>query len=89
MVSLKRKRLSFSEKYKAITDLESGTKSSKLVEKYSVKKCDINMAATNKEVLFNLMRLAQKGKTWCSDRMRIRRKRYLTGFKNAKEQVTS
>lgn len=36
MVSLKRKRLSFSEKYKAITDLESGTKSSKLVEKYSV-----------------------------------------------------
>ena len=36
MVSLKRKRLSLSEKYKAITEVASGTKPSKVAEKYDV-----------------------------------------------------
>ena len=36
MASLKRKRLSLSEKYKAISEVESGTKPSKVAEKYGV-----------------------------------------------------
>ena len=36
MVSLKRKRLSLSKKYKAITEVASGTKPSKVAEKYDV-----------------------------------------------------
>ena len=36
MTSLKRNNLSLSEKYKAITEVESGTKPSKLAEKYGV-----------------------------------------------------
>ena len=36
MASLKRKRLSLSEKYKAITEVESGKKPSKKTEKYGV-----------------------------------------------------
>ena len=36
MENLKRKRLSLSEKYKAITDVESGTKLSKVAKKYGV-----------------------------------------------------
>ena len=34
MATAKRKRLSLVEKYKAITELESGTKLSKVTEKY-------------------------------------------------------
>ena len=36
MASLKRKRLFLSEKYKAITEVESGTKPLKVAEKYGV-----------------------------------------------------
>ena len=36
MASLKRNRLSFPEKYKTITEVESGTKSSKIAKKYGV-----------------------------------------------------
>ena len=36
MASSKRKRLSLSEKYKTIIEVESGTKLSKVAEKYSV-----------------------------------------------------
>ena len=36
MATPKRKRLSLVEKYKAITELESGTKPSKVAEKYGV-----------------------------------------------------
>ena len=36
MASLKRKRLSLPNKYEAITTVESGTKPSKLADKYDV-----------------------------------------------------
>ena len=36
MACLERKRLSSSEKYKAITEVESGTKPSKVTKKYGV-----------------------------------------------------
>ena len=36
MASLKRKRLSLSEKYSGITEVESGMKPSKVAEKYGV-----------------------------------------------------
>ena len=36
MTSLKRKRLSLSKKYEAITEVESGTKPLKVAEKYGV-----------------------------------------------------
>ena len=36
MVSLKRKRLSLSERYKAITEVESGTKPSKAARKLGI-----------------------------------------------------
>ena len=42
IASLKRKRLPLSEKYKAITEVESGTNPSKVVEKYGVPKNTIS-----------------------------------------------
>ena len=59
MASLKRKWLSFSNKYKAITAVESGAKPSKVAEKYGVPRNAIStwLLPGNKEkikVLFNL-----------------------------------
>ena len=42
MVNLNRKRLSLSEKYKTIIEVESGTKRSKVAEKYSVPRYTIS-----------------------------------------------
>ena len=36
MLTVKRKRVSLGEKYKAITELESGIKPSKVAEKYDI-----------------------------------------------------
>ena len=61
MASLKRKRLSLSEKYKPITEVESGTKPTKVAEKYAVPR---NLEIKKKlKGLFNLVRLAEKEKT--------------------------
>ena len=60
MVSLKRKRLSLSEKYKAITEVASGTKPSKVAEKYDVPdRHDCYLKIKKKlKVLFNQLRSA-------------------------------
>ena len=42
MVSLKRKRLSLSEKYKTIIEVESGIKPSKVAGKYGVPRITIS-----------------------------------------------
>ena len=68
MASLKRARLSLSEEYKiAITQVESETKPLMVAEKYAVPRNTIPTCPPpgNKEklkVLFNLVRIAQKGK---------------------------
>ena len=86
MASLQRARLSLSEEYKiAITPVESETKPLMVAEKYAVPRNTIPtwLPPGNKEklkVLFNLVRIAQKGKTWGSGRIRIWRKHYFNGF---------
>ena len=42
MSTVKRKRVSFGEKYKAITELESGIKPSKVAEKYDVPRITVS-----------------------------------------------
>ena len=51
MASLKRKRLSLSEKYNGITEVESGTKPSKVAEKYGFPRNTISacLLSGNKE----------------------------------------
>ena len=49
MLTGKRKRVSLGEKYKAITDLESGLKPSKVAEKYDVPKNTISTRFKKKE----------------------------------------
>ena len=64
MASLKRKKLSLSEKYKAITKVESGTKPLKVAEKYGAPRNTISawLLLANKEKI-KLVRLSQKAKT--------------------------
>ena len=66
MASLKRKRLSPYGKYKAITEVRSGTKPSKVAEKYGIPRNTVlKWLPGNKKklkMLFKLVRLAQKRK---------------------------
>ena len=64
MASLKRKKLSLSEKYKAITEVESGTEPLKVAEKYGAPRNTISawLLLANKEKI-KLVRLSQKAKT--------------------------
>ena len=67
MASLNMKILSLSEKYKTISEVESATKPSKVAEKYGIPRYKISTRLLpGKEeklkMLFNLVRLAQKGK---------------------------
>ena len=57
MATQKRKRLSLVEKYKAITELESGTKPSKVAEKYGVPRNTIStwLLPENKEKIKSLV----------------------------------
>ena len=61
----KRKRVRLGEKYKAITDLESGLTPSKVAEKYDVPEIRYQHGLRKKKkskVLSNPVKLARKGK---------------------------
>ena len=65
MSTVKRKRVSLGEKYKAITELESGIKSSKVAEKYDVPRNKYQHGLKKKKkskMLSNPVKLARKGK---------------------------
>ena len=83
---LKKKELSLSEKYKVITEVESGAKTSKVKPKNMAflevqyqHGCYLKIKKKLK-VLFNMVRLTQKGQIQ-SHKIRIWRNRYLTGLK--------
>ena len=65
MSTVKRKRVSLGEKYKAITELESGIKPSKVAEKYDIPGNTLSTWFRKKKkskMLSNLVKLARKGK---------------------------
>ena len=65
MSTVKRKRVSLGEKYKAFTELESGIKPSKVAEKYDVPRNTVSTWLKKKKkskMLSNPVKLAQKGK---------------------------
>ena len=53
MSTVKRKRVSLGEKYKAITELESGIKPSKVAEKYEVPRNTVSTRLKKKEEIKN------------------------------------
>ena len=92
MASLKKKKLSLSEIYKAITEMESGTKPSKVAENMVFLEiqyrhgCYLEIKKKIKSafhLLFILVRL-YKWKTWGSVSMRIWGKLYLDWFKRVR-----
>ena len=65
MSTVKRKRVSLGEKYKAITELESGIKPSKVAEKYDVPRNTVSTWLKKKKkskMLSNPVKSARKGK---------------------------
>ena len=56
MSTVKRKRVSLGEKYKAITELESGIKPSKVAEKYDVPRNTVSTWLKKKEEIKNAFR---------------------------------
>ena len=65
MSTVKRKRVSLSEKYKAITELESGIKPSKVAEKYHVPRNTVSTWLKKKEEIKNTFKsgeVSSKGK---------------------------
>ena len=65
MSTVKRKRVSLGEKYKAITELESGIKPSKVAEKYDFPRNTVSTWLKKKKkskMLSNSVKLTRKGK---------------------------
>ena len=65
MSTVKRKRVSLGEKYKAITELESGIKPSKVAEKYDFPRNTVSTWLKKKKkskMLSNPVKLTRKGK---------------------------
>ena len=65
MSTVKRKRVSLGEKYKAITELESGIKPSRVAEKYDVPRNTVSTWLKKKKkskMLSNPVKLVRRGK---------------------------